>query len=45
MGRTVQLLHSGGLTVGLTSEDPDTVDAFARALSVQMADLDPSPTR
>jgi anti-sigma factor RsiW len=37
MGRTVHLLHSGGLAVGLTSEDADAVDAFARALSIQMA--------
>jgi anti-sigma factor RsiW len=45
MGRTVQLLHSGGLAVGLTSEEPEVVDAFTRALSVQTADLDPSPPR
>jgi len=37
MGRTVHLLHTGGLAVGLTSEEPAAVDAFARALSVQMA--------
>jgi anti-sigma factor RsiW len=45
MGRTVQLLHNGGLTVGLTSEEPEVVDAFTRALSVQTADLDPPPAR
>lgn len=37
MGRTVHLLRAEGLTVGLTSEEPGAVDAFARALSVQMA--------
>lgn len=41
MGRTVHLLRTGGLAVGLTSEDADTVDAFVRALSVQMAGVDP----
>jgi hypothetical protein len=45
MGRTVQFLRTGGVTVALTSEDPDAVDAFARALSVQMAGVDPSLTR
>jgi anti-sigma factor RsiW len=45
MGRTVQLLHTGGLAVGLTSEDEDTVDAFTRALSVQMAGVDRPPAR
>jgi anti-sigma factor RsiW len=45
MGRTVQLLHSGGLAVGLTSEDENTVDAFTRALSVQMVGVDPPPAR
>lgn len=39
MGRTVQLMHAEGLTIGLTSEEPQAVDAFARALSVQMANL------
>ena len=37
MGRTVHLLHAEGLTVSLTSEEPKAVDAFARALSVQVA--------
>ena len=45
MGRTVHLLRTGGLAVGITSEDPDAVDAFARALSVQMAGVDPLPAR
>jgi anti-sigma factor RsiW len=45
MGRTVQLLHTGGLVVGLTSEDAGVVDAFTRALSVQMAGVDPPPAR
>jgi hypothetical protein len=45
MGRTVQLLHAEGMAVGLTSEEPAVVDAFARALSVQMAGVDPYPAR
>ena len=37
MGRTVHLLRTEGMAVGLTSEDSEAVEAFARALSVQSA--------
>lgn len=35
----VRLLHTGGVTLALVSEDPDTVEAFHRALAVSRADL------
>jgi len=37
--RTVRLLRTGGETIALVSEDPATVEAFRRALSVTRADL------
>jgi anti-sigma factor RsiW len=37
-GETVRLLHTGGSTVALVGEDPDTVEAFHRALSITRAD-------
>jgi anti-sigma factor RsiW len=46
-GETVRLLHTGGSTVALISEDPDSVESFRRALSVTRAEappyLDPPP--
>lgn len=37
-GRTVRLLRLGGQVVGVVSEDAETADAFARALTTTVAD-------
>jgi anti-sigma factor RsiW len=47
-GENVRLLHTGGTTLALVSEDADLVDAFHRALSMSRADgsgLPPLPWR
>ncbi|HUG54404.1 MAG TPA: zf-HC2 domain-containing protein [Vicinamibacteria bacterium] len=41
-GENVRLLHSGGVTVGLVSEDAEAVEALHRALSVSRASSGPS---
>jgi hypothetical protein len=37
-GENVRLLHAGGMTLAVVSEDADLVDAFHRALSTSRAD-------
>jgi anti-sigma factor RsiW len=37
-GENVRLLHTGGMTLAVVSEDADLVDAFQRALSTSRAD-------
>jgi anti-sigma factor RsiW len=47
-GENVRLLHTGGMTLAVVSEDADLVDAFQRALSTSRADgsgLFPLPWR
>ena len=47
-GENVRLLHTGGMTLAVVSEDADLVDAFQRALSTSRADgagLAPLPWR
>ena len=38
-GESVRMFRSGGVTLALVGEDPDTVEAFQRALSVSRASL------
>jgi anti-sigma factor RsiW len=38
-GENVRLLRTGGVTLALVSEDPDTVEAFHRALATSRAEL------
>ncbi len=47
-GENVRLLHTGGMTLAVVSEDADLVDAFQRALSTSRAEasgLFPLPWR